>query len=362
MNHRSPAAPRALRALLLALPVLAWATPAPAATTAAAPDTVVVRVVTADGTRPEGLVARAAAGARRMTVPIGADGSVSLALPSATSRDTLEVIVDGAAAAGRYHPAVLRIASDRRAARPGAEHRVVLVPREWQVRHGRHAGARVEISPAKAYAPTCRDCGGFFPLGPARSGGVPGWREERFPLRVAFDRGRSTVPVAPADSAAFWQAAAQVEAVFGRRLFRPVGYAETLPSTDDGTDDVVLVWIVASLGSPGRMMTGFDGADIVTAALWLGGTAMLRRPAGQAVVAHELIHALGFGHTCAWRSVVADSRRCPQQRTPLPTVEDVAYIELALAVNRLARGSATGWGMEAALAGEHWARSEIAAR
>jgi hypothetical protein len=45
------------------------------------------------------------------------------------------------------------------------------------------------------------------------------------------------------------------------------------------------------------------------------------------VVAHEMMHALGFGHTTAWRSIVN-----PRDANSLVrvTAEDVAYAELAM--------------------------------
>jgi hypothetical protein len=44
------------------------------------------------------------------------------------------------------------------------------------------------------------------------------------------------------------------------------------------------------------------------------------------VVTHEMMHALGFGHTTAWRSVVNPEGLGSDRLTP----EDVAYAELAM--------------------------------
>lgn len=75
-------------------------------------------------------------------------------------------------------------------------------------------------------------------------------------------------------------------------------------------------------------------------------------PQGAELVIHELMHALGVGHTCAWRSVAADLRRCPGRRSPVPTAEDVAYTQVLYRVRHLQTARGARWGLEAALAGE----------
>jgi hypothetical protein len=73
-------------------------------------------------------------------------------------------------------------------------------------------------------------------------------------------------------------------------------------------------------------------------------------------VVHELLHTLGFGHTCAWKSVLADVRRCPYMRADAATPEDVAYVQVASRVRDLERAARGRRGMQAALAGENLLR------
>ena len=55
---------------------------------------------------------------------------------------------------------------------------------------------------------------------------------------------------------------------------------------------------------------------------------------GQSRVAtHEMLHAIGFGHTGAWSSVMGRST----SGVDAPTVEDVAYAQLYYAVSQLQR-------------------------
>ena len=58
---------------------------------------------------------------------------------------------------------------------------------------------------------------------------------------------------------------------------------------------------------------------------------------GRRIVAHELIHVLGMGHTCRWTSLMSlsDLECGAQVSSGLPTIQDLAYLLLALHVNTL---------------------------
>jgi hypothetical protein len=350
----------ALLGAVLAMPGIPAA---PAAPAAVPPLIVPGQVTTLDGGAAHGLELRVRAGSFADLAPIDSAGSFAFELPPSVTADSLELLVDMEdRGARRYHPALVRL--HRRELRGSQQ--VVLVPREWRIAQGRYAGTRVEISLERAYRPTCAGCTGFFREGSrldTRAGAatVPAWPEDRFPLRVAFDRARSDAPITPRDSAAFWRIADEVHEVFGRALFRPVPYSATLPADEDVVDDVVLVWVVPSLRTAGRSTLGFYRSEVITGSVWLQRTALIGEPSGPSLVAHELLHALGFNHTCSWRSVLADTPRCPRMRSPVPTPEDVAYIEIAYAMNARTRGSTTRWAMEAALAGERWSQRNLAA-
>jgi hypothetical protein len=147
---------------------------------------------------------------------------------------------------------------------------------------------------------------------------VVGWKSNRYPIPVAFRRNHRPAEISADDSTAFWSILGYMNADFGMTLFRPA----TL-SGDDPTDIIVV-----DLG----IMREADGLSRVT---WsptgeLFDVRVTLRDAGVLhnthVVTHEMMHALGFGHTTAWKSVVnpegAGSDRL--------TAEDVAYAELAM--------------------------------
>ena len=58
---------------------------------------------------------------------------------------------------------------------------------------------------------------------------------------------------------------------------------------------------------------------------------------GRRIVAHELIHVLGMGHTCSWVSLMSlsDLECGAPVSSGSPTVQDIAYLLLALHVNSL---------------------------
>lgn len=336
------------RRILPALAALLAASAVPAR--AQAPERLAGEVATADGGSAAGLVVRVRAAAFADSVVLDSAGRFSLSVPARA--DSAELVVDAAGGAERrYHPALARLAR----ADVAAEQRFVMVPREWRIAEGAHAGTTVEISVHRAFGGPCAGCSGFYARDPALTAPAwpprfRAWPQRAFPLRVAFDRGYSGASIQPADSAAFWEVAAAVEEAFGSDLFRPVRYYETMP-LDNRYDYSVLVLADPGLGDNAGLTTLIsERGEIVHASMRLR-----RRPsafAGPHVMAHELVHTLGFGHTCAWRSVVADVRRCEMLSAPSATPEDVAYGQLYLRVRSLQRSRGARWGMEAALAGE----------
>ncbi|HEX6908855.1 MAG TPA: carboxypeptidase-like regulatory domain-containing protein [Longimicrobium sp.] len=312
------------------------------------------RVVTADGAPAAGMRVHAGwqgsldAQPRWDSATVDSAGRFRLPLPDSLP-DSLTVVVDAADAALRaHHPAVARVP---RAQVRDREHGFVLAPREWAIPAGFYAGRRVPISPDLARQPTCAGCSGFWiRMGGPRAGtGFQGWISSRFPLRVAFERGGSVPVGAAPDSAAFWRAAAGVEEALGQDLFRPVPFAATLPrDVEDDPDDVVLVRIDRTLSTGGlTTMVGSRG-NVEYAGLALQRASAVLEQWGLELVQHELMHVLGLGHTCAWRSVLADVTRCPRMRAPSPTPQDVAYTQLLYRVRELQRGGTLRWGLDAA--------------
>lgn len=354
------------RAALLLLPLVALlcaaATPAPAQ----GGPTLRGRVVAADSALPAGLRAYVRWQGRRDSLPrmdsavVDAAGRFRIVLPPGLP-DSLAVIVDVAEGTRRtHHPAMARMA--RREA--DREHGFVVVPRAWTIAAGHYAGERVEISPELARRPACTGCSSFWVRMPGASGGpgFQGWPSSRFPLRVAFERAASEPAGTAPDSAAFWRAAARVEAALGMDLFRPVRFSQTLPTLQNQEpDDVVLVRIDRALSTAGlTTMVGTRG-NVEYAGLALRRSSAALEPGGLELVSHELMHVLGLGHTCAWRSVLAETGRCPEMRAPSPTAEDAAYTQLLYRVRDLQRDGSLRWGLDAAVEGERWLRTRDAA-
>lgn len=318
------------------------------------------RVVAADGAPVAGLRAYARWQGRGDSLPrtVGAEvdslGRFRLALPAGLP-DSLAVVVDAAEGTRRtHHPSLARLARGE----AGREHGFVLAPRAWTIPTGHYAGQRVEISPERARRPACAGCSSFWVRMPGAGGaGFQGWPSSRFPLRVAFERGASEPAGTAPDSAAFWRAAARVEGALGQDVFRPVRFSQTLPTPrNEEPDDVVLVRIDRALSTAGlTTMVGSRG-NVEYAGLVLRRASAALEPGGTELVAHELMHVLGLGHTCAWRSVLAETGRCPDLRAEAPTAEDVAYTQLLYRVRDLQRDGSLRWGLDAAVEGERMAR------
>jgi Matrixin. len=126
---------------------------------------------------------------------------------------------------------------------------------------------------------------------------VVGWNPSRFPIGVAFRPGNG---ISADDSIAFWRTLAQMERDVGAAIFSPAAV-----SADDDPDDVIVVGI--------RQMDRDDGVTFVTwsgngslydARVYFSSAAKLHE---QGVVMHEMMHALGFGHTSDAGSIMNSS-------------------------------------------------------
>lgn len=317
------------------------------------------RVVAADGGRTDSLrafVRWRAAGDTALRVDSAAvDSAGRFALPvSPGAEDSLELIVDAADRARRtYYPALARIPLRHASTDQG----FVMVPRTWTIPAGRYAGRAVEIRPYRAATPVCDRCSVFWVRAQAQGQDpVPyqGWPLSRFPLRVGFDREHSIPAGTAPDSGAFWRAVEEMEEAFGMDLFRPVRYTQTLAQglDDDTPDDVVLVMIDTSLQVTGLTMILARRGNVDFAGVSLQRRREMRSEYAVELVAHEMMHALGFGHTCGWRSVVASQQQCPHLRASAPTPEDVAHAQVLYRVRELQRGGGYRWGLDAATAGD----------
>jgi hypothetical protein len=197
-----------------------------------------------------------------------------------------------------------------------------LAPSIWTVDAGSYRGAQVEIRPRIA-ASISRGGSHFWRLsnpdgGPRR---IIGWSSESFPIPLAFRGGRRGA-LSEADSIVFWSIVRELEADLGTSLFRPV----TLAPGEDPTDVIVVsLEPPRSSGSVATtLLTWNSFANAYDARISFRDAAAATDPG---IVMHELMHALGFGHTTGWRSMMQASES-PGVRTL--TIEDVAYAQVAL--------------------------------
>ena len=279
------------------------------------------RVIPADGGSLDGVRVIATDERGSYDAIIDSSGVFVGAFPNAPiGRVTLRVFMDSAP---RYHASVIALGRGT----PSAPTRLVLVPTRWRVTDGAFAGRDVAIDPIRATAKV-GDAAGYWRL--TRRGRFAGravtWAADSLPIRIAFRRERHDPRLTEADSVEFWQMAGELERMLGRTLFRPASFEEI-----DAGADGILVAIDRRMAAAGRTFITYDASGRIYEAL----VSVSRREylTDSRVGMHELLHALGFGHTDAWSSVMSTSPRGVER----PTAEDVAYAQLYHAISTLQR-------------------------
>jgi hypothetical protein len=248
---------------------------------------------------------------------VDSSGVFVIPLPPDAQADT--VTLTFADDAHRFLPSIVRLPPDS-LSQPV---RLVLVPASWTIRAGAHAGIVIPVRLDAAFR-RGGEGGSFFRL----SGSNPGerrdavsWHPDSLPLKVAFRReNRRELPISPADSAACWGVLREVERELGMTLFRPASDRELGVGTNG-----IAISVNPSIGAEGFTFVSWSSGRVYDAHVSVRTRELL---VDHAVLAHELLHALGFGHTSAWRSVMTS----PFHRAESPTPEDVAYAQLLYAV------------------------------
>ena len=191
----------------------------------------------------------------------------------------------------------------------------------WTIERGTYAGMAITLRLDAAVGRTRK--GEHFwrlpPRGTAETG-VVGWRSTRYPVPVAFRHDGSAGSISPADSAAFWNVLDQMSVDFGMQLFR----SATISSDADPVN-VIVVDIRFMPEKVGFTRTSWSPSGELFDVRVTFRDARLLHDAH--VVSHEMMHALGFGHTASWPSVVSSSVSSFAGRL---SPEDVAYAEAAM--------------------------------
>lgn len=181
----------------------------------------------------------------------------------------------------------------------------------WTIRGGTYSGQSIPIDRSLASKKASR----FWRISNINGlRRIVGWNPSNLPARVAFRHGR----IGSADSVAFWSIISQLEADMGMHLFEPASLADLV---DD--ENVIVVDVKSMVGDEGvTYITWSNNSAPYDARVFLKGPSSLHDPR---VVMHEMMHALGFGHTTSWESIMNAGPGGPAR----PTAEDVAYAQAA---------------------------------
>ena len=297
------------------------------------PGAAVVRgaVILPDEGSPKGLHAYLVSATHRDSVAVGEAARFELNV-GRMHCGPLELRIDVPSdAERRYHAVVIHLDSAGRPvgmrSRPqradaDSAVRVLLVPTRHRIDGGTHAGAIIPIDLEAAFAPTWARTR-YWRVARATSDGYGtpvAWPESFFPIPVSL---RARGGVSTADSAAFWHTARQLELDFGRSLFQP---ARDEPSEEDIWK--IIVTVESAVPSAGMTFVTYDSHGAIYEA-----TIAIRTRAYFAdarLVSHELMHALGFGHSSGWYSAAGAAPGASTRAT----ATDVAYAQLLYRLRR----------------------------
>ena len=303
------------------------------------------RVFTLDGAAPGPLTIAVNSLAGTASAALAGDGSFQI--QATVAGDSIEFLIDAAPGTARtYHPALVRVALGTT-----PDLRIVLVPREWMIAGGIYSGRRTTISMDNAFQPPCSDlgdanCDGFFPR--VWTTGMKLWPASALPIRVAFDRVRTTQPITASDSIDFWAIMQRMNTDFGAQLFRPARYDELTVASDGRPDRAVLVRVDTTLSGFGAWTNwSWDAAGDLNSAVVRPARASFMR--NVSLMTHELLHTQGFKHSCAWPTVMG-GYGCSSFAGL--SQNDVAHAQLALRMRELQKATGAPHGLIAALQGE----------
>lgn len=288
-------------------------------------------VILPDEGSPVGLYAYLSSVAYRDSVAIGQAGVFDLSIAPEHCGPLALRIDSPPGAERRYHAATVHLdaagnAIGLRSRPPRLDGegpvRILLVPTRHLIDGGTHAGTVVPIDVDAALAPAWERTR-YWRVArvPSDNYGTPvAWPEAFFPIPVSL---RARGGVSASDSAAFWSTARQLEMDFGRSLFEPV---PDDPAEEDLWKIIVTVELAVSTAGMTFVTYDSDGA-IYEATIAIRSRALF---ADERLVSHELMHALGFGHSTGWYSAATAMPGTPSRAT----ASDVAYAQLLYRLRR----------------------------
>ena len=313
------------------------------ATAPSAPDALRVRLHYVGGRGSASLRVTARAGTISESAIVGSSNAVVLG-SGLGLEDSVEIRVEETGTSARFHPAIAIVTG----ANVRTAQQFVLIPRRWTIAAAatpcRYSGQIVGIDLDLAYTRSVADPSSFYWRTPNAGGGwtyrTATFPKSALPIPVAFDRATATEPISTADSMAFWNTVGELESELCENVFGAATMTAVTPARG------VAVSIDRDLDATAR--GGPVRRDDQGVGSLVGGVMVCRATtcltSGE-VVRHELLHVLGFGHSCAWPTIM----RAGCTGSPRASAQDVAYYQLYYA----ARAIQVATGAQHSLAAAH---------
>ncbi len=270
-----------------------------------------VRVGLIQGLFPIGMTARITSGFVSVEAPIGADGRATLTVPANVAIATVRVFGDS-----RYDESRTDVSITN-----GAEYRFVMIPKAYVTPMGLGAGQTFPVS-----------VDGMYRMVGDPSQGVPmtSWMFSTgsteppihgvadFPHFLCFNRGASNQTITGQDSTIIWGAIEEhLHTKLGMQMFKPGTY---------GINCRAYIRFNSARGSEGwAWNASYQHTPTSPFYAEFGG---LLPPLLRRTVAHELFHALGFGHTCSWQTNMSTVGCSASEASSGISVGDVAMFHL----------------------------------
>ena len=219
--------------------------------------------------------------------------------------------------------------------------RIPLVPYSWTVEEKLFTGQKIAVNFEDLYRPSVPGDFSFFVRQPEYipvSGQAPWvyaietWPKE-VDIPVAFNRTISTGTISASDSATVMGFFKDLETYVPYR-FKAVNAASLAPNTG---------FQVYLFNDGGYGSGSYDATNGTIVAGYISAhnrTVFIDKTAMQ----HEIFHALGLGHTCGWKTIMAAG--CSSSLKSLnPELQDIAYLELKNRIVEIQRRERTRWGI-----------------